>query len=74
MPAVPDSNVAGQRARPPPIQAVTFEIDADIDINSKALRDMVSVDPVVREEFQPQHSQQPSATAPHTQVAPDWNW
>jgi hypothetical protein len=40
----------------------------------QALWDMVSVDSVVQEEVQPQHFQQPSATAPHARVAPDWNW
>jgi len=29
-----------------PAQAVAFEIHPDIDINSKALKDMVSTDPV----------------------------
>jgi hypothetical protein len=67
-----DDEVDTNIADPAPIQAFTFEIDVDIDIDSKALRDMVSVDPVVREEAQP--LQRPSVAAPQARVAPDWNW
>jgi hypothetical protein len=56
---------------PPPLKAFTFEIDADIDIDSKALRDMVSVDPVVRDGAQPQQGSlkaAPSLQAPVSRV------
>ena len=57
----------------PAPQAFTFEIDVDIDIDSKALRDMVSVDPVlVQGVIQPQ--QQSSDIVPQVPAAPDWNW
>jgi hypothetical protein len=59
-------------AGPPPLQALTFEINVDVDINSKALRDMVLVESIVREEAQPQ--QGPSMVALQERVAPDWNW
>jgi hypothetical protein len=55
-----------------PALPLAFEIDLDIDIRSPALRDMVSVDPIVREPVP-----QPFAhtAAPDTSNAePDWNW
>jgi hypothetical protein len=55
----------------PPRQAFAFEIDVDIDIDSKALQDMVAVDPVVREEVQPQQGPKPAQQAPQ---APNWDW
>ena len=62
------TNIAG----PLPIQATIFKIDPDIDITSEALSDMVSVDPVVREQAQPQ--QGTLKRVPQTDEAPDWNW
>jgi hypothetical protein len=55
-----------------PPQAFEFEIDAEIDINSMGLRDMVALESVVREEVQPQ-KEIPKATQ-QVSVAPNWNW
>jgi hypothetical protein len=61
-----------QRMQLQPPQALAFEIDPDIDINSQALIDMVSTNPNVVEAvpqlFTP-------AMAPETfTVDPNWDW
>jgi hypothetical protein len=61
-----ETNIVG-----PPTQALMFEIDVDVDINSKVLRDMVSVEPVVQEEAQPRG---PLNMAQQGPMAPNWNW
>jgi hypothetical protein len=55
-----------------PPQAFEFEIDTEIDINSTALRDMVAVEPVVREEVRPQ--KEISKATQQVTMAPNWNW
>jgi hypothetical protein len=57
--------------RPPP-EAYAFEIDAEIDINSTALKDMVAIEPVVREESRPLKETQKAAQK--VPVTPNWNW
>jgi hypothetical protein len=52
-----------------PARALAFEIDADIDINSRALQDMVSIDPTVVEAA----SLQFTATAA-SDASTDLNW
>jgi hypothetical protein len=66
-----DDKLDADAASPPP-EAEVFEIDPDIDINSKALRDMVSVDPVVCE-VQPQEGSVAMASqAPAGRL--NWDW
>jgi hypothetical protein len=64
-----ETNVASGTAPP---QAIAFEIDTEIDINSTALRDMVAVEPVVREEVRPQ--KETPKVMQRVTVAPNWNW
>ena len=63
-----ETNAAG----PLPPQAFEFEIDTEIDINSMALRDMVAIDPVVREETRPR--KETSKATQQVTTAPNWNW
>jgi hypothetical protein len=66
-----DDDEAENAAHQPP-QALAFEIDPDIDINSQALIDMVSTNPNVVEAV-PQLL--PPAMAPETfTVDPNWDW
>jgi len=51
---------------------IAFQVDSDIDIDSRALRDMISLDPVI---VQPVSSLLMESRAPGTSgMAPDWNW
>jgi hypothetical protein len=52
-------------------QPIVFEIDPNVDINSSALKDMVSTDPIARESAQP--SAQPRARDTSNKES-DWNW
>ena len=61
------TNAAG----PLPPQAFEFEIDPEIDIDSVALRDMVAIEPVVREEV---HLRKEKPKAMQQAAAPNWNW
>jgi hypothetical protein len=54
-----------------PAQPIVFEIDPDIDINSLALKDMVSTDPIARESAQPSACPRAADTS---NKEPDWNW
>jgi hypothetical protein len=59
-------------ASPTRLEPVAFQVDADINIDSKGLKDMVSVDAVVREVPHPQ--KEPVKVAPQAPITPDWNW
>jgi hypothetical protein len=54
-------------------EPVAFEIDPDIDINSRALKDMVSIDPVSIN-LSLVSSRQPATTTATIDPVVDWNW
>lgn len=54
-------------------QAVTFEIDPDIDINSKALKDMVATDKTSINSS-PLPLPPTAATTEASNTTPDWDW
>jgi hypothetical protein len=56
-----------------PAQPLAFQIDPDIDINSPALKDMISMDPIVSHETPLQPSSHLKA-ADTSNMEPDWNW
>ena len=56
-----------------PAQPLSFEIiDPDIDINSPALKDMISMDPIAHET--PLQPSSHSKAVDTSNVEPDWNW
>lgn len=55
-----------------PAQPHSFEIDPDIDINSPALKDMISMDPIAHET--PLQPSSHSKTVDTSSREPDWNW
>jgi hypothetical protein len=59
---------------PLPPRAITFKIDADIDITSHALRDMVAVDHSVKQSAAPQTSTRSRSIQEKTSAQPDWDW
>jgi hypothetical protein len=55
-----------------PSQDIIFQVDSDIDIDLRALRDIISPDPVI---IQPVSSFLMENRAPGTSgMVPDWNW
>ena len=69
-----DDNTDTNIIRPPPAQDFAFEIDEDIDIDSKGLRDMVSVEPVVHEISQSRHVLSKTALPARLPESPNWDW
>ena len=55
-----------------PAQPLSFEIDPNIDINSPALKDMISVDPIAHET--PLQPSSHSKAIDTSNMEPDWNW
>jgi hypothetical protein len=51
---------------------IVFQVDADIDIDSRALRDMISPDPVVAQPVLPLLTE--SGVTATFGTTPDWNW
>ena len=53
-------------------QPLSFQIDPDIDINSPALKDMISMDPISHETpLEPSSHFKATDTS---NMEPDWNW
>ena len=59
---------------PLPPRAITFEIDDDVDITSHALRDMVTVDHLVKQSAAPQTSAGSHNIQEKISAQPDWDW
>lgn len=57
-----------------PAQPVGFEIDPDININSKALRDMIADSPVTPEPAAPLSTATAAASRTSSDTPINWNW